>query len=96
MALSRGFPRVGLPTTLPCGVRTFLEEPVFSPTSAAAWPAEERLGAQVLAVYRWAGACGADGRATRERESISCTYSYTKWTLACGRGWPGRKVDARR
>src|SRR3954464_8901045 len=25
VALSRGFPRVGLPTTLPCGVRTFLE-----------------------------------------------------------------------
>src|SRR5215207_9110256 len=24
VALSRGFPRVGLPTTLPCGVRTFL------------------------------------------------------------------------
>ena len=32
MALSRGFPR-RLPTTLPCGVRTFLEGPVFSPTS---------------------------------------------------------------
>ncbi len=25
VALSRGFPRVGSPTTLPCGVRTFLE-----------------------------------------------------------------------
>ena len=33
MALSRGFPRVGTPTTLPCGVRTFLEGPVVSPTS---------------------------------------------------------------
>src|SRR4051812_37289337 len=26
-----GFPGSGLPTTLPCGVRTFLEGPVFSP-----------------------------------------------------------------
>src|SRR5439155_19396000 len=25
VALSRGFPRVGPPTTLPCGVRTFLD-----------------------------------------------------------------------
>jgi hypothetical protein len=33
VALSRGFRRVGPPTTLPCGVRTFLEGPVFSPTS---------------------------------------------------------------
>jgi hypothetical protein len=33
VALSRGFPRVGLPTTLPCGVRTFLEGPVVSPVS---------------------------------------------------------------
>ena len=33
MALSRGFRRVGPPTTLPCGVRTFLEGPVVSPTS---------------------------------------------------------------
>jgi Bacterial regulatory proteins, luxR family len=33
VALSRGFPRVGLPTTLPCGVRTFLEGTVFSPSS---------------------------------------------------------------
>src|SRR5215218_7438254 len=35
VALSRGFPRVGFPTTLPCDVRTFLE----GDTSAAAWPA---------------------------------------------------------
>jgi hypothetical protein len=33
VALSRGFPRVGFPTTLPCGVRTFLEGPVVSPAS---------------------------------------------------------------
>jgi hypothetical protein len=33
VALSRGFPRVGTPTTLPCGVRTFLEGPVVSPAS---------------------------------------------------------------
>ena len=33
MALSRGFPRVSSPTTLPCGVRTFLEGSVVSPTS---------------------------------------------------------------
>ena len=36
MALSRGFPRVGLPTTLPCDVRTFLE----GRASATAWPAK--------------------------------------------------------
>src|SRR6185312_5853536 len=35
VALSRGFPRVGLPTTLPCDVRTFLE----GRASATAWPA---------------------------------------------------------
>jgi hypothetical protein len=39
VALSRGFPRVGSPTALPCDVRTFLEGCL---TSAAAWPAEEQ------------------------------------------------------
>src|SRR5215210_9439513 len=33
VALSRGFRRVGPPTTLPCGVRTYLEGPVVSPAS---------------------------------------------------------------
>ena len=31
MALSRGFPRVDISTTLPCDVRTFLEGPERSP-----------------------------------------------------------------
>src|SRR3954447_24709213 len=39
VALSRGFPRVGLPTTLPCDVRTFLG----GRTSATAWPASESV-----------------------------------------------------
>ena len=39
VALSRGFPRVGFPTTLPCDVRTFLE----GDTSAAAWPARSSV-----------------------------------------------------
>src|SRR5208282_1364958 len=31
VALSRGFPRVGPPTTSPCDVRTFLEDPERPP-----------------------------------------------------------------
>src|SRR5215212_1281744 len=39
VALSRGFPRVGLPTTLPCDVRTFLG----GRAPATAWPAPRSL-----------------------------------------------------
>src|SRR3954463_5873223 len=55
VALSRGFPRVGPPTTLPFGVRTFLEGAVFSPAPATARPAGGSLGARAGAVQGWAG-----------------------------------------
>jgi hypothetical protein len=51
VALSRGFRRVGTPTTLPCGVRTFLEGPVVSPTSPRLLGRHPSiLGAVVLSV----------------------------------------------
>ena len=66
MALSRGFPRVGFPTTLPCGVRTFLEGPVVSPTSP------RLLGRQHASLGAAAAAPGRPRRATTERGATAC------------------------
>ena len=62
VALSRGFPRVGSPTTSPCDVRTFLEGCC---TSAAAWPAVGSLdvlggSAPGLCVVARRGVAGGD------------------------------------
>src|SRR3954467_8317881 len=50
-----GFPGSGFPTTLPCGVRTFLEGPVFSPAPAAAWPATTSLDSGASGVHSAGG-----------------------------------------
>jgi hypothetical protein len=56
VALSRGFPRVGLPRPpTPYGVRTFLECGFLS-APATVWPATQRVDAQTVPGY---GTCMA-------------------------------------